>query len=425
MKKILLLTGWIFLAIFFSTFFNACVKDSLKQTYTYTYYKPVYKTRAEVKANVKSDAPQIIENPGKIVVLGNYIFLNEVDKGIHVIDNSNPASPQNISFISIPGNMDIAAKGNVLYADLYTDLVAIDISNPQQVVLKKYLEGVFPYRVYTNGYYNDTSKIICEWIAHDTTVTVPLGGERNIVYMDAAGSFFYSAASSVQSGKSSSSSIGVGGSTARFAIVDNRLYTVSNSDLNVFDIARAEDPSYKKQVNVGSWNVETIFPYKNKLFIGSQNGVYMYNINNPDNPSLIGAFAHVQSCDPVVVDDQYAYVTLRSGTACFGMANELDILKLNNYSDASLVKSYPFTNPHGLAKDANLLFICDGTGGFKVYDATDIANLRLVKSFDDIEPSDVIALGRIALVVAKDGLYQYDYIDKNNIHLVSRIHVAN
>ena len=70
--------------------------------------------------------------------------------------------------------------------------------------------------------------------------------------------------------------------------------------------------SITNKVNVGSWNVETIFPFKDKLFIGSQNGMFVYNINNADNPSLVGQFSHVQSCDPVIADDDYAYVTLRT-----------------------------------------------------------------------------------------------------------------
>ncbi|HHN47860.1 MAG TPA: hypothetical protein ENN08_02830, partial [Bacteroidales bacterium] len=53
-----------------------------------------------------------------------------MNQGIHVVDNSNPASPQIISFIAIPGNYDLAIRGNILFADSYIDLVALDISDP-------------------------------------------------------------------------------------------------------------------------------------------------------------------------------------------------------------------------------------------------------------------------------------------------------
>jgi hypothetical protein len=177
-------------------------------------------------------------------------------------------------------------------------------------------------------------------------------------------------------------------------------------------------------VNVGSWNVETIFPFKDKLFIGSQNGMFVYNISNVDNPSLAGQFSHVQSCDPVIADDEYAYVTLRSGSACQGFSNQLEILKLNNITDPQLLKVYPFTNPHGLSKDGNLLFICDGSDGLKIYDAADVNNLKLIKQFSNIETYDVITYNHLAVVVAKDGLYQYDYGDVNNIHLISKTGIS-
>src|SRR5690242_9093510 len=110
MKKILYL-----LPLLFCFCFSACLKD--KMTRTYSILTPVYKQKAEVYANIKSNAPQVVHSPGKLFVYGNYIFLNEVDKGVHIIDNSDPAHPVMKAFINIPGNIDIAVKGNTLYAD--------------------------------------------------------------------------------------------------------------------------------------------------------------------------------------------------------------------------------------------------------------------------------------------------------------------
>lgn len=430
MKKYIRISLSIFSFLFVIIFLSSCVKDTCKERYTYSYYVPVYKTTAEVKAAIKSRAPQEVENPGKIVLLGNYIFLNDVDKGIHVIDNRNPALPRNAAFISIPGNMDIAVKGNVLYADLYTDLVTLDISDPLNVVVKKYDEGIFPFRAYGNGFYNDSTKIITEWLKRDTTITQSC--TTGPLYYDYSGgavpqSFYtnYSNAPSTGNTMNSSSPIGKGGSMARFTIVGDRLYTVSNNDLNVFNISKPDKPAYDLKVNVSAWNVETIFPFKDKLLIGTQNGMFVYNINNPGSPILIGQFSHVQSCDPVIADDNYAYVTLRTGTTCAGNTNALQILKLTSFTYPQLMQTYSLTNPYGLSKDGKLLFICDGSDGLKIYDASDINNLKLIKQFSDIETYDVIAYNYIALVVAKDGLYQFDYSNENNIHPVSKIGIAN
>ncbi|MBK5271144.1 MAG: hypothetical protein JJE22_09035, partial [Bacteroidia bacterium] len=108
--------------------FPSCLKDKL--TKTYTVYEPVYRNKAEVLAEIGSNAPTDITSPGKIYQYGNYIFLNEINKGVHIIDNSNPASPVQRAFINVPGNLDIAVKGNILYADLFTDMITIDITDP-------------------------------------------------------------------------------------------------------------------------------------------------------------------------------------------------------------------------------------------------------------------------------------------------------
>ncbi len=402
---------------------SGCVKDNCKQLYTYSYYLPVYKTTAEVKANIKSNAPRQIENAGKIYIKGRYIFLNEIDKGIHIIDNSNPASPVNVSFIDIPGNVDLAVKGNTLYADLYTDLVTIDISDPINIVTKKYNEGVFPYRAYSNGFYGDTSKVIVDWIKRDTTVAMNCGYSGRFLATDVFVSPL--ALSSSSGGKSSGSPIGQGGSMARFAIVDDRMYTVSDANLNIFDISNANNPVYTNALSLNSRSVETIFPFKNKLFIGTQAGMFAFNTNRPDHPEFEGQFEHVRSCDPVIADDDYAYVTLRSGSSCQGFTNQLEILRLNNFTNPQLLKTYELTNPHGLSKDGNLLFICDGADGLKVYDANNVTNLQLIKHFTNLETYDVIAYNQIALVVAKDGIYQYDYSNTNDIHLVSKTNFAD
>lgn len=409
--------------IFICSFFNSCIKDTCKQFYTYTWFEPLYKTSEEVRANIKSNPEEDIQQPGKMVLLGNYIFLNELNKGIHVIDNSNPASPKNIAFISIPGNVDLAIKGNTLYADLYTDLVVLNISNPLNVIKKNIISGVFPDRYYGAANLSaDSGEIIYDWKKHDTTVMESCSDLRTIVPL---GIYYASASTSLQSGSNLSNPIGITGSMSRFSIVNDYLYAVDDENLNVFNISIPDNPVFTDKTLV-DYHVETIYPFKDKLFIGSNNGMFIYDVSSsPGNPTQSGQFTHARSCDPVIADDNYAYITLHSGTPCLGFNNELDIVKLNNLADASLVKIYNLTSPQGLSKDGNLLFICDGTGGLKVYNATDVQNLQLIKQFNNIETYDVIAWNKIAIVVAKDGLYEFSYANVNSIQLLSKINILN
>src|SRR5688500_12067850 len=61
---------------------------------------------------------------------------------------------------------------------------------------------------------------------------------------------------------------GVGGSLARFTIAGNYLYTVDQTDLKVFDISDPANPVFRRSIPVG-FEIETIFPFKDRLFIGS------------------------------------------------------------------------------------------------------------------------------------------------------------
>jgi hypothetical protein len=405
---------------------SSCIKDRCTQTYTYL--KPVYRTTAEVRANIKSNAPVDIQRTGKIYLKNQFILMNEPDKGIHIIDNSNPYAPKNVAFIDIPGNIDLAVKGNILYADSYTDLVAIDISNPLQAKLVNVTEGVFPHRQYWGGFAADTSMVITTWESRDTTVVADCGtdgffgftGRKDILVFNNCANCSGDWRSGLYTANSPGTQAGIGGSMARFTLVNNNLYTVSHSHLNVFNVANAEKPSFRKDISIG-WDIETIYPFKDRLFIGSMSGMYIFNISNPDEPVQTGTFTHVRSCDPVVADDDYAYVTLRNGSQCNGFVNQLDVVDVKNLSAPFLLKSYPFTNPHGLSKDGDILLICDGRDGLKTNDASDPNNIKLLSTVEMAETFDVIAWNGLALVVATDGLYQYEYSNPSAPKLISKI----
>lgn len=403
--------------------FTCCVKDTCKDSYTYTLYKPVYETVSQLKANIKSGSPEEIENPGKIVILGHYIFLNEIEKGVHIIDNKNPASPQNVSFVKIPGNIDLAVKGNTLYADCYADLVTLDVSDPAHVSLKDYKENVmqFPYALRGAAYTSQYK--ISGWEKKDTLVVEScIGG--GVIALQNEGFYVSDAANNASvPAANNSKEIGTSGSMARFAIVDNYLYTVDNSDLHVFDISNSDDPTFLNSTTV-DFHVETIYPFGNKLFIGSNDGMFIYSLNgSPENPVKTGQFTHARSCDPVISDGEFAYITLHSGSSCLGYNNELDIVRLNMLVDASLVQIYNLTSPRGLSKDGNLLFVCDGSDGLKVFDASNVLNIKLLQQLPIGDAYDVIASDNVALVVTTDALYQFDYSDPTHLHLLSKISV--
>jgi hypothetical protein len=125
-------------------------------------------TRDSLRRSVYSTTPEELRNPGKIYVRGNYLYINERYKGVHVIDNTNPSKPNNIAFIHIPGNIDIAMRSSILYADNATDMVAINVSNPKNAVVTNRVERVFPRlpipgNSYIGYHYPHDSLVIINW----------------------------------------------------------------------------------------------------------------------------------------------------------------------------------------------------------------------------------------------------------------------
>ncbi len=408
-----------FLLTLFSAFIlQSCLKD--KMLYTYTISRPVYELKSVVYANIRSNAPQPVEHPGKIFLYGNYIFLSEVDKGVHVIDNSNPANPVRKAFINIPGNLDIAVKGNTLYADLYMDMVVVDISDPLAARFVRFVSGVFPNRFAAFGFAGDSSRVIVDWISKDTTINYS-DYLRMYKRMDM---LMYASSSSGVSNQSGAASnpTGIAGSMARMSIVGDYLYCVNNANLLSYQLSTPTDPQKTATNNLG-WGIETIYPFRNKLFIGSNTGMFIYDITNPAVPVREGQFTHARACDPVITDGNYAYVTLRDGTACSGTANQLDVVDVSNMSAPFLVKSYNLTNPHGLAKSGNYVYICDGRDGLKVFDAIAPSVLSLKKHITGMSTYDAIAWNDNLIVVADDGLYQYNINNPVNPALRSKITV--
>ena len=417
MKKIILAASALLLTVTVMLLLQGCLKDSGKKTYTY--YTPVIHTSAQVRASIKSGVAQATSSPGKIYVLGNTIFMAESGKGIHIIDNSNPSNPVNKWFINIPGNEDMAVSGNILYADCYTDLLAIDISKPDNVTLKNYVTNVYPEKRYVNGYYVDSGKVVTDWIRHDTTVDANIPGNYYPTYYDVAGAQYLTSAANSSSSKSTTT--GVAGSMSKLAIVQNRLYSTDQGVLSIFNISDAGSSSYlSRTTQVIYGNSETIYPFQDKLFIGTTTGMNIFSIDNPDQPKLLGIFWHATCCDPVITDGTNAFVTLRSnGTMCGGTKNELDVVDVRNVMSPSLIKTYSMSSPKGLAKDGDILFVCDDM--LKMYDASNTSNLQLKKSFVINTPYDVICLNKIAIVTAADGLYQFDYSNLSDVKLLSKL----
>lgn len=215
---------------------------------------------------------------------------------------------------------------------------------------------------------------------------------------------------------SESADTGRAGSMARFTIKGNYLYAVDIEKLSTF---RIDDPQDVNKLNVQylGFGVETIYPHGDHLFIGDQSGMHIYSIANPERPEKKSFTPHFRSYDPVVVQGNYAYVTLRTGEGLSGGVNALYIFNISNLYNPQRVKEYAMTNPRGLGIDGNLLFICDD--GLKVFQVSNGVDLTLLQTFN-IPAIDVIPDNPYLYVVTEEGLVQYKY-ENNNLVLLSQL----
>ncbi|MEM8968632.1 MAG: hypothetical protein AAGE93_19610 [Bacteroidota bacterium] len=410
--------------------------DQVTSTVRFHRMTPVYTTTQEIREAVRVLPPQTVRGTGKIFEYQHFLFLNEPGQGVHIIDNSEPTQPEMISFINIPGNYDLAVQDNIMYADSYIDLLAIDISNPQDIRILHREENVFP-RFNSFGFYQDAQKgVVTRWEELDVTETFE--GEFSgslwepgiYQYFDhldiaehARESFVQQSNVPIQEfGQTEVIPVGRGGSMSRFVVNGDHLYTIDDENLQVFDLISPSTPTSVNEMSV-SVMIETIYSHQSRLFIGAQNGMFIYDKSIPESPQLLSSYSHATACDPVVANDTLAYVTLRTGDACEGVENVLELVDIKDAHSPHEVARYQMQNPHGMGLDESTLFLCEGVGGIKVFDANFPFELEdnLVATIGGIHAYDVITGDNKLIVIGEDGVYQYDYSDLNQITLLSKI----
>lgn len=407
---------------------TGCLDNTIERI-TYEANVPVYMSFTDFRNSFQKSDPVEISHPGKIYFKDGYLFVNEVGKGIHVIDNTDPANPEKVVFYEIMGNVDMAIKGNILYADSYIDLVSIDISDINDPKEIGRLENIFPEvvpegdRWYPYAMVDNTKGVIVDWKVETITEErepgsmwgswIFRGSLKFSTTTDAAGNW--------------SAGAGTGGSMARFMLNDDFLYLIAHSwMLKTVDIEKADKMSVVDSITVPR-TMETLFKLEEKLFVGTTTGMLIYDIAVASKPAFVSQYDHITACDPVVADGQYAYVTLRSGNNCNNQQNLLEVIDISSIANPYLVKSYPMFNPHGLGVDGNLLFICDGKAGLKIYDKSDPMAIltNQVAHYPDFDTFDVIPMNGILMLVGAGGIYQYDYSDPKNIFQISHIIIVD
>jgi hypothetical protein len=228
----------------------------------------------------------------------------------------------------------------------------------------------------------------------------------------------------LQCGKDSglNNSTGSGGSTARFAIMGDYLYTVDKENLMVFNITDVVNPVLKNTVPVG-FEIETIYPFKDKLFIGSTSMVYIFSVADPESPKKLSTAVSpevIRRCDPVVAKDTVAYATLRTNGPCGGIQSILAAYDIKDITNPIQRATYPVSEPYGLGYADTALYVCDRYGLY-IFNIKNAFSPQVYKKFTDGWYLDVIPYNNTLICQVQDGLTLYDITNCMNPTLITKI----
>lgn len=417
---------------------TSCLEETCDAQLTFIGYEPVVVSEVEFRVDIAATDPlaEVCE-PSGFYIYDQYLMVVDRNKGLHIIDNSEPTAPNPVSFLPVGGAVGLAVRNNILYINNYTDLLAFDLSSPRAPQMISRTEDVFqPYGIFTNDLGNQG--LIVDYIETEQVrfidCTDPRGRSNvfwdgDIAFVNRASNDFAIATSESSSGNNTGGGeqVGIGGSLARFTIANGTLYAVDESQLKTFGLANPSEPDFQGNVQL-DWGVETIFPSGDELYIGTNTGMHIMNIDDPLNPILLATMEHVRACDPVVVNDGLAYVTLRGGTFCGGFTNQLEIVDVSNPSNPERLETYPMQGPVGLSVSDSKLFVCEPDYSFKVYDLQENGMLGELLTTDDelMHGRDVIGLPWLdqLIVIGTEGVEQLAYDERGNLSKLSKIEIC-
>jgi len=398
---------------------SSCTTDDGTVNVTYQEATAIYGSLDDIRSIDLNQPSRTFVNPGKIYVGDNFILIGEEGEGIHVVNNTDSQAPYVESFISIPGNREFVVFDNFLYAESYYDMLKLDITDPTKADLVARSEFAIQDQ-FTNNEgqvligFSYTEKQI-QLDETDDFYNEVIGDQ--LVYLDYAKNIIPNSA--VPSSFAGNSNQGFG-TVNRISKVKDHIYVVSKNNLIILnDNTFAAKPIVYKELKE---DMETIFPHNSNLFIGTRNSMDIYDIS----PQEVFEFDHATSCDPVLPQDDVAYVTLRTGdfAECPGNTNALVVVDVTNLSKAKVKGEIAMYSPYGMAIIGNELYVGEGKNGLKIFDVSNKFSPELISEDRTIEAYDIIADPRDAtnvFIAGPNGLNQFEILDNKSLDIKSSI----
>lgn len=104
--------------------------------------RPIYVDAIELN-DIKNEGRRATIQSGPIFLKDSLLFITEVHRGIHVHNVRDSLNIRYLTFFKIPAITDFTISGDRLYADSWTDLLTIDISDIYDIQMVGRENGVF------------------------------------------------------------------------------------------------------------------------------------------------------------------------------------------------------------------------------------------------------------------------------------------
>lgn len=332
--------------------------------------------------------PDALINPVSMTLAANRLFVSDGYTGLHVYDVTDYSAPNKVTRIVLDENRSSAVKGDIVYTNDAGQLKAL--------------------RINTDGTYTVTATIGVKY-KHYNDMGFE-GGTSGYGCVCYSNSF---------DPASSPSPTGGGSSYATFALVGNELYRVNDAYLHVYDVTNDEKPKEVSKNHVG-WDIETIFPTENYLFIGGMRGMYIFDRADAFHPRQLSQIEHARACDPVVVSGSNAFITLRASGGCGSAPDELLCVNIKDPAQPYVVGVKPMTTPYGLAVQDSRLYVSHGPNGYSLVDVSSPAEPAVQATWAG-NTRDFIWDGTTLFVLEKNNVAIYDVTNPLAPKLLSKV----
>lgn len=391
----------------------ACKKNkgTVQQTYNKAFAQ--YENINNIRKTSINGTIRGIYKTGKIFFGSRMILIGEVNEGIHVIDNSNPSSPINVSFIDLPYTNEFYVENNIIYAVSHYDLIKIDVTDLTQPILIDRLENAFGQNI-TDGQGN----VLVGFKYERVTESFELGSpeelalrENNTLYYDFQNEVIpFSDVPSSFIG----SSVKNKGTINRIAIDNSNIYILGRREIHTF-YDNGSQLSKASKNEVGD-ELETIYTKGDKIFVGSSSEMIV--LTKTSSPQKVSSYQHTVTCDPVLPHGNIAYLTLRSvnTNGCNGDVNVLDVIDISNISNPTKIKEIQLSSPYGMAIVNNYLFVAESNNGLTVLDISNPADPIKLITHSTIRAFDVLmhpTASNTILTTGHNGIKQFSFNPSN------------